>query len=171
MRYLRQERARIRRAFHLHPCCIEVVVLDTWKDLQERKKVDSFLGGLWFTLGKGLCCSLGPFVSDDVASPRPHCVCLYLFLPLVMKWPLLCHIACVSTCSFLFALLSPPLPFSCLLPTRPASFPPLFLLGTKGRRERHASGLPSPPGLVATTTTSPFVVVGFFPWKKLTGYF
>lgn len=84
-----------------------------------------------------------------------------------MKWPLLCHIACISTRSFLLVLLSPPLPFSFLLPTRPASFPPLFLLGTKGRRERHASGLPSPPGLVATTTTSPFVVVGFFPWKKV----
>jgi hypothetical protein len=86
---------------------------------------------------------------NEVASPLPHCVYLRLFL---------------------LVLLSPPLPFSFLLPTRPASFPPLFLLGTKGRRERHASGLPSPPGLVATTTTSPFVVVGFFPWRKLTGY-
>lgn len=83
---------------------------------------------------------------NEVAAPLPHCVYLHVFL---------------------LVLLSPPLPFSSLLPTRPASFPPLFLLGTKGRRERHASGLPSPPGLVATTTTSPFVVVGFFPWKKV----
>lgn len=51
-------------SLHLHPCCIEVVVLDTQKDVPERKRVESFLGGLGFTRGKGLCSSPGPSINE-----------------------------------------------------------------------------------------------------------
>lgn len=57
-------KGRESESFYFHPCCIEMVAVDTQKDLQERKKMESFLGGLGFTIGKGLCHPLGTFTNE-----------------------------------------------------------------------------------------------------------